>query len=189
MLLGWGLVWIILYKGVYDSNMPGQQIENLIDPGWTRTVAETLLPGGTAADLLRGILLWVHDNAQALPGLVIGYCQVLVLVAVAVALATRVPMVVNLPICFLVYFLGHLTPIMTEVTQTRFRLVHFVAQLFETILPGLDLFDVSPAIVRDLPLDPWLYTVYTANVALYAAIYMAIALLLGLILFEERDVA
>ena len=90
---------------------------------------------------------------------------------------------------FLVYFLGHLTPIMTEVTQRGNRLVYFVSQMFETVLPGLDNFDVSAAIVRDLPLDPVMYSVYTANVAIYALIYTAVALLVGLVLFEDRDVA
>jgi ABC-type transport system involved in multi-copper enzyme maturation permease subunit len=189
LLLGWVLVWISLYKQVYDSRIPGQLAENIVDPGWTASVANALLPSSSAGDLVHGILLWVHDAGTALPGLTIGFCQVMVLVAVAVALATRVPMVVNLPLCFLVYFLGHLTPIMTEVTQGRYRLVHFVAQLFETILPGLDNFDVSATIVRDLPLDPALYALYTANVAFYALIYTVVALLFGLVLFEDRDVA
>ncbi len=189
LLMGWTLVWIVLYKGVYDSTVPGQMNENIVDPGWAVSWSEDLFGSSSAADLVRGLLFWVHDAGAALPGLIIGFCQVLVLVAVAVALATRVPMVVNLPLCFLVYFLGHLTPIMTEVTQRRNRLVYFVSQMFETVLPGLDNFDVSAAIVRDLPLDPVLYSVYTANVAFYALIYTAVALLAGLVLFEDRDVA
>jgi ABC-type transport system involved in multi-copper enzyme maturation permease subunit len=189
VFLGWGLVWVVLYKGVYDKAIPGQLNENLVDPAWAADAAAVLFGSSSSADLVRGMFLWVNDAGSAVPGLVIGYCQVLVLVAVAVALATRVPMVVNLPMCFLVYFLGHLTPIMTEVTLGKYRLVHFVAQLFETILPGLDNFDVSAAIVRDLPLDPMLYAIYTSNVALYAGIYTAVALLFGLVLFEDRDVA
>jgi len=77
---------------------------------------------------------------------------------------------------------------MTEVSQ-RVPLVHFVAQLFELLLPGLDLFDVGNAVIRDVPLDPNRYALYTFNVALYAMIYTAIANLIGLILFEDRDVA
>jgi hypothetical protein len=37
--------------------------------------------------------------------------------------------------------------------------------------------------------DPGRYSLYTFNVALYASMYTAIALLAGLILFEDRDVA
>src|ERR1019366_3369012 len=103
------------------------------------------------------------------------------------ALATRVPMVVNVSMCLVVYFLGHLTPIMTEVSKNP--LIRFFAQLFELLLPGLDLFDVGTAIIRDVPLDPQRYAIYTLNVALYALIYTAIAILAGLILFEDRDVA
>jgi ABC-type transport system involved in multi-copper enzyme maturation permease subunit len=190
-LMGWMMNWIILYKTWYDSNIPANQTpENFIDPGWVTATVDHLLPNSTAGDLARGIGLWMHDFTVLLPGLTIGFCQVLVLVAVAVALATRVPMVVNVSMCLLVYFLGHLTPIMTEVTtRQRMPLLPFVAQLFETLLPGLDNFDVGSAIVRDVPLDPASYALYTANVTLYALMYTAIALLFGLILFEDKDVA
>ena len=89
----------------------------------------------------------------------------------------------------LIYFLGHLTPIMTEVTRSGYRLVYFMAQLFDTVFPGLDLFDVGSAVVRDVPLPAVPYALYTLNVTLYALTYTTIALLFGLILFEDRDLA
>jgi ABC-type transport system involved in multi-copper enzyme maturation permease subunit len=186
-IMGWVLVWTVLYKTWYDSNMPGFQDPG--DPSWVLSLVESTVGTSSAGDLLRGIGLWVNDFGAALPGMTIGFCQVAVLIAVAVALGTRVPMVVNLTMCLLVYLLGHLTPIMTEVTRTEYKLVSFVAQLFETILPGLDLFDVGSSVIRDLPLDPVGYSVYTLNVTLYALMYTAIALLVGLILFEDRDLA
>jgi ABC-type amino acid transport system permease subunit len=125
---------------------------------------------------------------EALPGLVIGFGQVMTLTAVSVALATRVPMVVNITMCLVIYLLGHLAPIMTEVSR-GLPLVLFFAQLFELLLPGLPYFDVSSAIVRDVPLDPNRYAQYTFYVAIYAAIYTAVAMLAGLVLFEDRDVA
>jgi hypothetical protein len=132
---------------------------------------------------------WIDDAVGVLPGLAIGFCQVLVLLAISIALATRVPMVVNVVACLFVYFLGHLTPIMTEVTRTQLALVHFVAQVFDLILPGFDLFDVGTAIIRDSPLPTIPYAIYTLNVTIYALIYGSIALLFGLILFEDRDLA
>ena len=187
LLMGWFLVWMVLYKMWYDANLPTNQ--DLGDPAWVLEQAGRWFGTTSAAEFARGALLWVHDAGAALPGLVIGFGQVIVLIAVAVALGTRVPMVVNLTMCLLVYLLGHLTPIMTEVTRDQNPLLSFVAQLFETVLPGLDLFDVGSSIIRELPLDPVGYSVYTLNVALYALTYTAIALLLGLILFEDRDVA
>jgi len=186
MLMGWTLVWVVLYKFNYDFQQGVTQSPP--DPPWlTALIADTF--GRTiSGDLLQGIGLWWRDSMEAMPGLIIGFGQVMTLIAISVALATRVPMVVNISMCAVVYLLGHLTPIMTEVSQ-RVPLVHFVAQLFELLLPGLDLFDVGNAVIRDVPLDPGRYAIYTINVAIYALIYTAIANLVGLILFEDRDVA
>lgn len=187
MMMGWVLVWVVLFKEHWDSNLPGNQ--QVADPPMVTSLSEEIFEPGASADLVRGIALWINDAWGHLPMLVLGFCQVMVMIAIAVALATRLPMVVNVPLCLVIYFLGHLTPIMTEVTRTQFALVYFMAQLFETVLPGLDLFDVGSAIIRDLPLPPWQYLMYTLNVAFYAIIYTSIALLLGLILFEDRDLA
>jgi ABC-type transport system involved in multi-copper enzyme maturation permease subunit len=186
-LMGWVLVWVFLYKSWYDSATPGYQPDP--DPAWVLSLIDATMPDQSGGELIRGIGLWTNDAVGALPNLVIGFCQVGVLTSVAVALATRIPMVVNLTMCMLVYLLGHLTPIMTEVSRRQYPLVAFVAQLFETIFPGLDLFDIGSSIIRDLPLDPVSYGFYTLNVALYALTYTAIALLVGLILFEDRDLA
>lgn len=145
--------------------------------------------GPTAGTFLRGAAFWFGHVGLNLPGVVLGFCQVMVLLAIAVALATRLPMIVNLVICLVVFFLGHLTPVLSQVSQARFALVHFVAQLFDTLLPGLDLFNLGPAISRDTPLPSGPFAVYVGMVALYAVLYSSIALLFGLILFEDRDLA
>jgi ABC-type transport system involved in multi-copper enzyme maturation permease subunit len=186
-LMGWMLIWVILGKTLYDAGLPG--IEMPVDPAWVTAWVENTMGRSSSGDLLRGIGLWIGDTLTALPGLTIGFCQVLVLIAVAVAVATRLPMLVNIPFCILVFFLGHLTPIMSEVSRGKFKLVEFVSELFGTILPGLDLFDVGSAIVRDVPLDPVQYAIYTLNVVIYALLYAGIATLLGLVLFEDRDVS
>lgn len=190
LMLGWFLVWVVLFKAFYDPSLPNSR-EALAeaDPAWVIRTVNEWYGGSTLGDFARGIGFWINDAGVALPGLVIGFCQVMVLLAVAVALGTRLPMVVNIPICVVVYLLGHLTPIMTEVSRTGYALVFFMAQLFDTILPGLDLFDVGSAVVRDVPLPPVDYAIYTVNVAVYAGIYTTIALLFGLILFEDRDLA
>jgi ABC-type transport system involved in multi-copper enzyme maturation permease subunit len=187
MLLGWTLVWVILAKVTYDGNFPG--VETQLDPAWVSNLMQSWFPDSSVGDLVKGWGFWVNDATLALPGLVMGFGQVMVLVAIATALATRMPMLVTLTLCLVVYFLGHLTPIMTEVTRGEYRLVYFVAQVFDTILPGLDNFDVGSAIIRDLPLPAASYALFTLNTALYALTYTAIALLFGLVLFEDRDLA
>jgi len=176
----------VLAKFNYDFQSGITQVPP--DPAWLTDLLEKSYGQTISGDLLKGVGLWFRDTGEALPGLIIGFGQVMTLIAVSIALATRVPMVVNITMCLVIYFLGHLAPIMTEVSQ-RLPLVHFFAQLFELLLPGLAMFDVSSAIVRDVPLDPGRYSLYTFNVALYASMYTAIALLAGLILFEDRDVA
>lgn len=183
--LGWLLVWIVLYKDYLDPPLAQQEPP---DPTWIANLRAGL-GGGSVGDLARGMAFWINDAGDALPGLVIGFCQVLVLTAFAVALATRVPMLVNIVACMVIYFLGHLTTILTDVTQTLNPLIHFLAQSFDTVLPGLDAFDVGPAIIRDMPLPFLQYSAYAGHVTLYGLAYTAIALLLGLILFEDRDLA
>jgi ABC-type transport system involved in multi-copper enzyme maturation permease subunit len=186
MFMSLTLVWIVLWKWHYDFQPGITQVPP--DPVWLTELVREKFGATISGDLVRGIGLWMGDVGEAIPGLAIGFGQVMTLTAVSVALATRVPMAVNITMCLVVYLLGHLAPIMTEVSQ-RLALVHFFAQLFELLLPGLPYFDVSNAIVRDVPLDPRAYSEYTFHVAMYAGIYTAIALLAGLILFEDRDVA
>ena len=135
---------------------------------------------------------------DTMPGLILCYSQVLVLVALAVTLATRVPMVVNITSVVVVFFLSHLTPVLLALAQrgqekdptsTVPRLVGFVARVFDTLLPDLGSFAMNPALLSDAPPPAGLFFQYVASVSLYGILYTAIVLLLGLILFEDRDLA
>jgi ABC-2 family transporter protein len=188
-ILGWVFIWVVQLKLWYDPD----PVQRPVDPAWVVDAVQRYAPPGEPAAFLKGLLLWTDDLLTTLPGLVIGFCQVMVLLAIAVALATRLPMVVNLPVCLVFYFLGHLTPILKAVSQNRSNLantlINFMAQLFDALLPGLELFDMGPAVVRETPLPAAGFALYTANVSLYAVLYTGIALLFGLILFEDRDLA
>ncbi|HYV36208.1 MAG TPA: hypothetical protein VE988_10920, partial [Gemmataceae bacterium] len=113
----------------------------------------------------------------------------MVLLSISVALATRMHFTINFIICAIFYFLGHLAPVLTAVSHQKPQLVKFTAGVFDVLMPGLEHFDMSGAVVRDTPLPPMEFAWYTANVALYALTYSAIALLFGLILFEDKDLA
>lgn len=193
-LLGWFFEWTMLYKRWYDRIDPIP-----VPPAFTSFLA-SWLPTAENHDFYRGIGMWFVETSETLPGLVLGFCQVMVLLAIAVALATRLPMVVNLPICLLVYLLGHLAPVLVQVSQPRVgtsagdvpvfrKMVGFVAQVFDTVLPGLQFFTLGPAVVSDVPLPMDQLAIYVAQVLIYAVIYTTIALLFGLILFEDRDLA
>jgi hypothetical protein len=98
-------------------------------------------------------------------------------------------MILNLVLCVVIFFLSHLTPMLEQVSRGRFRLVQFIAKLFDSLLPGLDFLKIGNAIVLPAPPNPREFAIYVASVTLYAVIYTAIALLFGLILFEDRDLA
>jgi ABC-type transport system involved in multi-copper enzyme maturation permease subunit len=189
MLMGTLLMWMLLWKQTDEWHL---RFSPIPDPEWVDKVLSATLPRGEAMYLLRGVGFWLDDAASLLHALVLGYCPVMILLAIAVALATRLPMLVNIPVCLFVYFLGNLTPILLEVSRGQTgvkRLVSFLAQVFDTVLPGLDTFDLSAAFVRETPLPAEYMALYTAEASLYALMYTAIALLFGLILFEDRDLA
>jgi hypothetical protein len=86
--------------------------------------------------------------------------------------------------------MGHLSPILKQVSQDRgSALLRFVAQLFESVLPGLELFNIGAALTRDPLPETGPFVIYLGTVVGYALVYTTIALLFGLILFEDRDLA
>ena len=154
------------------------------------------LPGGAVQSFGEGASKWLAESFVNLFGLALVFGQVMILVAIATALATRLPFVVNLVVVVCIYFFGHLAPVVVRVTEnspnaqaTSSRLIRFLAQTFDTLLPALEFFKMEPAIVRDTPLDLWSFAGYVATVCGYSLLYTAIALLIGLLLFEDRDLA
>jgi ABC-type transport system involved in multi-copper enzyme maturation permease subunit len=182
-LLAWffeGMMWFKLW---FDR-------EPIPDPTWLEAGRTALAPlAGTAANFILGAGVWLQDGLVVLRGSVFGLCQVMVLLAIAVALATRLPMVVNLVTCLIIFFLGHLTHVLVVVSSGRNTLVNFIARFFDNVLPGLEYFDYGPVVIRDVGLDPGRFSVYLGTIVAYAVLYSIIALLFGLILFEDRDLA
>jgi hypothetical protein len=167
-------------------------------PPWlSATLKYWDLPSVTT-DLLRGVGLWAHLTLTTAPALILAFSLVMVLVAIAVSLATRVPMVVNLVAVLFVYILAHLTPVLATIAEGRrtsdpnstvSQLLVFVVKVFDTILPDLGSFRIDPALLGDAPPPPLPFAHYIGSVSLYGVLYTSIALLFGLILFEDRDLA
>ena len=120
------------------------------------------------------------------------------LVALAVALATRLPMVVNLCVILSVFLLANLSPVLVSIGQKALQqpnagavaqILSFTSQLFDMLLPGLTYFRVGPAVVSDTPLPIGQFWAYVGVASVYGLMYTCILLLLGLILFEDRDLA
>lgn len=181
-MLGWVFNSVMWYKLWFDGELQD-------NPIWLEMARQQWTGLGSPLNFALGGMLWFSYTLTALPGFIFGFCQVMVLLAIAVALATRLPMVVNMVTCLVIFFLGHLTHILVQVSSTRYALVNFMARFFDNVLPGLEYFDLGPIIVRDVPPDPTRFAYYIGSVCLYAVLYSIIALLFGLILFEDRDLA
>jgi ABC-type transport system involved in multi-copper enzyme maturation permease subunit len=125
---------------------------------------------------------------QVMPGLFLGFLEVTVLTAISVAISTRLPMLPNLVVCMLVFFMGHLSPVLVEVGLQRQvnELVTFMARLFAWALPALEFFNAGPSISTGAVI-PWFDYVLPAFI--YCVLYSGAAVLLAFILFEDRDLA
>jgi ABC-type transport system involved in multi-copper enzyme maturation permease subunit len=117
----------------------------------------------------------------------LAFLQVCVLGAISVTVATRMPMVMNLVVCFAVFVIGNLTEIIVNqsVAGEANESVTFTARLISMVVPSLSTFNVSSAVAtgRVVPQD------YLGLSLVYAFTYIAAMLLLGFILFEDRDLA
>ncbi len=192
LLLGWWFDWMLFLKRGFDK----------LDPVAPPPILTTTLQGWSmpreAIDCLRGVDLWGIDATATLPGLFLGLVQAMILLALAVGLATRLPMAVNLTMCLGLYFLGHLTPVLVQLARSRYvaapnepvpQMLLFVSQVFDALLPSLEFFNLGPAVVRDTPMPVLPFLQYVGSVGLYGLAYTLILLLGGLVLFEDRDLA
>jgi ABC-type transport system involved in multi-copper enzyme maturation permease subunit len=161
MFLVFGALFLatVSYKVVYDAR-------------------ESSLPDPTLWDCQKEML-------QIAPGLALAFMETVVFAAISVAISTRLPMLANLVICAAVYVLGHLVPVLANSAVGQIEFVRFVANLLAAVLPVLDHFNISAGISggQDVPF------VYLAWAALYCLIYSAVAMLVALLLFEDRDLA
>ncbi|MEO8494051.1 MAG: ABC transporter permease [Planctomycetota bacterium] len=161
ILLGSFLMLVTAYKPIYDAKESSQE-----QPIWQ---------------------LCNFEMVGVVPGLLLAFMEVAILAAISVAISTRLPMLANFIICFSIYVIGHLTPLLVQssVEGKMFEAVVFVAQLLSTVFPVLDHFSIEAAVAAGAPVP---YT-YLGWALLYTVIYGMIALLLALVLFEDRDLA
>jgi ABC-type transport system involved in multi-copper enzyme maturation permease subunit len=142
-------------------------------------VRESVLPEASWTDCYAEI-------AGIVPGLTLAFFETIVLTSISVAVSTRLPMLPNLLICFSVYALGNLAPLLVQAkVNDPYGIVHFVGQLMATVLPVLENFNVQAPISagRDVPLA------YLGWALIYCLLYSTIAMLVALVLFEDRDLA
>lgn len=169
--------FVIFYKIGYDQREMSKEITS-----WFQTQQ---IVGGFNLPLPHPERLAVVT--QILPGVVLSFFQVCVLTAISVAVATRLPMVVNLVVCFAVFVVGNLTPMMVAQGKTVIQneVVTFIARLIATILPSLEAFNIYAAVATGRSVPPS----YLGTSLLYGAAYATAMILVAFVLFEDRDLA
>jgi ABC-type transport system involved in multi-copper enzyme maturation permease subunit len=125
------------------------------------------------------------EMLQVAPGLLLAFMEAVVLTAISVAISTRLPMLANLVICASIYVLGHLVPVLASSAVGQNEYVRFIADLQAAIFPVLEHFNISASIStgQEVPGQ------YLAWAGLYCLIYSTAAMLVALLLFEDRDLA
>jgi len=159
LILGTFLLIVVGYKPIYDARETAQTA-----PIWAACHLEIV---------------------QTVPGLVLAFLETLVFIAISVAIATRLPLLANVVICFSIYALGHLTPLIVQSSMGKFEIVAFVGNLIAVVLPVLDHFNIQAAVAAGVEVP----MVYLGTAAIYSLLYCTAALILALVLFEDRDLA
>jgi len=159
VILGAVFLFTISYKVKYDAR-------------------ETCNPAPTAQQCQ-------EEMAKVVPGLALAFMEAVVLASISVAISTRLPMLPNLVICGTVYVLGHLVPTLVNSTVGQLVFVRFVANLVAMLLPTLESFNIYPAIAAGKDV-PWSYVGWAG---VYCIAYSTAAMLVALLLFEDRDLA
>jgi len=194
LLLGAAFNWALSIQVTQEklANPGGDPIASEVQAKVTPAL-EHLGSGPTAKAFFRGFGGWVGETLSNLLGQIMGFGQVMVMLAIAASLATRVTMIVNLVCCLVVFFLGNLSAVLVQASQQlkggALALVGFLAKLFDIILPSFQFASTGAAYIRETPLEPGEFARYVFTVLGYFTLYSAIELLVGLILFEDRDLA
>jgi ABC-type transport system involved in multi-copper enzyme maturation permease subunit len=127
----------------------------------------------------------LQEVAHVAPGLVLAFFETTVMVSISVAISTRLGILPNLVICFSIYVLGHLVPMLAKSAMGQMAIVTFIADLLAAILPVLDHFNIDGPIFsgETVPMA------YLGLAALYCLVYSSLAMLAALLMFEDRDLA
>ena len=159
LILGIVFLFTVSFKVVYDARESAKTT-----PEWQMCYAEVI---------------------RIVPGLILSFFESVVMASISVAISTRLSMLPNLVICGSIYVLGHLVPLIVNSAIAENVFVTFFGRLVGVLLPVLDHYEIEGAIAGSSIVPP----AYLGMTLLYSALYCTAAMLLALILFEDRDLA
>lgn len=159
VILGAVLLVMVAYKPIYDARETTQAT-----PGWQVGHEEVM---------------------TTIPVLGLYFMETMVIAGIAVALATRLPLLANLVTCFVIYVIGNLTSPLVASARDDIELVGFVGKLIAVVVPNLNIFNVQAAVDAGNPI-PLIYLAAAFN---YLVCFAIAVWMLAMLLFEDRDLA
>lgn len=141
-----------------------------------------------ARESTRAVTTWQNGYDEimtTIPVLGLYFMQTMAVAALAVALATRLPLLANFITCFVVYVIGNLTSPLVASTEGNNELVGFVGKLIAVVVPNLNVFNVQSAVDtgNSIPM------IYLAGAFNYLVCFAIAVWMLAMLLFEDRDLA
>ncbi|MFK8110680.1 MAG: ABC transporter permease [Rubripirellula sp.] len=141
-----------------------------------------------ARETTRAVTTWQQGHEEimsTIPVIGLYFMETMVIGAVAVALATRLPLLANFITCFVVYVIGNLTSPLVASAEGNNELVGFVGKLIAVVVPNLNVFNVQSALDAGNPIPE----IYLAGAFNYLVFFAIAIWMLAMLLFEDRDLA
>lgn len=153
------LLVVMSYKPIYDARETSQQ-----QPPWQVGHEEII---------------------TTLPILGLYFMETMAIGGIAVALATRLPLLANFITCFAIYVVGNLLSPLVASARENTELVGFVGKLIAVVVPNLNSFNVQAAVDAGnaIPL------IYLAAAFNYLVVFVIAIWMVAMLLFEDRDLA
>jgi len=208
VLVAFLILGVVFLAAVWFAELPFSYVRALyghVDPDWEPNQPRDF--GELVAKTWANLSTYLPGTGLLMiKGLVLAYFQVVVIVAIAVAVSTRLPMIVNMVVCATVYAFGHVSNSLTLyfypsgptgeklVAQTdALGLLTIlgkypglgVMQILRTLAPNLENFNVWDDIAFgfNVPVE------YMGIVVLYGLVYATMMLLVAIVLFRGREAA
>ncbi|MGV3483167.1 MAG: ABC transporter permease, partial [Planctomycetaceae bacterium] len=141
-----------------------------------------------ARETTRVVPVWQVGHEElvtTVPALVLYFMETMAIGGIAVALATRLPLLANFVVCFVIYVIGNLTAPLVRSTNGENELVGFVGKLIAVVVPNLNTFNVQSAIDASNQIPP----IYLAGAFNYLVCFAVLILMVAMLMFEDRDLA
>lgn len=141
-----------------------------------------------ARESTRAVTTWQQSHEEimsTIPVIGLYFMETMVIGAIAVALATRLPLLANFITCFVIYVVGNLTSPLVASTEGNNELVGFVGKLIAVVVPNLNVYNVQSALDAGNPIPE----IYLAGAFNYLVFFAIAIWMLAMLLFEDRDLA